>query len=285
MKSIVLGVDVRGGSLAAVDWAADRAARDRARVDIVMVAGSILSEDSRTDPSLVRAESRLHDRAPEVEVTSIRIMGRMPESLIERAREADVLVIGARRGRPVRAALTRWLPWQIASRSVVPVVVVPDGWTLDDGPVVIGVDDDDSSRAALVLAATEASITGTTLTVVHAWRMPTPQFEGSVVLLASPIQVKADHRTVLHAAIREVSASYPDLLVGRVLVHASPVTALLDVAEGASLLVVGTHHRGFVAAAVLGSVARDVLAVCPIPVCVAPLVPGGATRSPVYSAR
>ena len=57
------------------------------------------------------------------------------------------------------------------------------------------------------------------LAVVHAWQMPAPRIEGSVALLASPIQVRAEHRSILRAAALEVSLTYPDLHIEQVLVQ------------------------------------------------------------------
>ena len=170
-----------------------------------MVAGSIFTDDFRIDASILAAERRLRDRAPDVEVASRRVPGRMPESLLERASAADLLVIGSHRGRPLRSALTGWMPLRIASHSPIPVVVVPDNLSPIVGPVVVGLDDDDSSHAAMDVAAGEADAGGFTLAVVHAWQMPAPRIEGSVALLASPIQVRAEHRGILRAAALEVS--------------------------------------------------------------------------------
>ena len=126
MNTIVVGIDGTEASLLALDWAAERAARGRTRIEIVMVAGSIFTDDFRIDASIRTAERRLRDRAPDVEVASRRVPGRMPESLLERAMAADLLVIGSHRGRPLRSALTGWMPLRIASHSPIPVVVVPD---------------------------------------------------------------------------------------------------------------------------------------------------------------
>jgi len=269
MTNIVVGFDGTEASFIALDWVAERAVRGATRVDIVMIAGTILSDDFRIDASLLRAERRLRDRVPDVEVASHCSSGRMPEALFDHAGAADLLVVGCHHGRGLPSVLAGWLPLRIASRSRVPVVVVPDNWSLTGGPVVVGLDDDDSSHAAIVMAAGEADAAGVPLTVVHAWEMPVPRMEGSIALLASPIQVKAEHRKILRDAVLGVALTHPGVRIEQVLVQESPAAALVDKGRDASLLVVGTHHRGFLADALLGTVGQDVLSQSAVPVCVA----------------
>lgn len=270
MESIVVGFDGTGASTIALDWAAERAARGVTRVEIVMVAGMVLSDDFRIDTSLGDAERRVRARAPEAEIIARRIPGRLPDALLDQASTADLLVVGAHRNRPRRSMLTGWLPLRLASRSRTPVTIVPDDWSPASGPVVVGLDDDASSRGAVAAAAAEAEATETGLMIVHAWQMPVPRVEGSVALLASPIQVKAEHRRILREAIGAVAAAHPGLAVEEVLVRENPAAALLHRAADASLLVIGTHRRGVLARTLLGSVAQSVLPQSSVPVCVVP---------------
>jgi nucleotide-binding universal stress UspA family protein len=151
---------------------------------------------------------------------------------------------------------------------------VPDDWDAASGRVVVGLDDDDSSVAAVAFAAREAASSRVTLTLVHTWTMPTPQMEGSVALLASPIEARAGQRRVLRDAAAAMQALHPALTIEQILEQGNPSSALLRASRGASLLVLGTHHRGVMKGAVLGSIGRDVLPQCRIPVCV---VPGDAS--------
>jgi nucleotide-binding universal stress UspA family protein len=274
VETIVLGFDGSEPSLFALDWVAERAASHRTQVEIVMIGGTLLRDDSGRDSGLLDAERRLRDRAPDAEVDSHRFPGKMPNSLLERARHADLLVVGSHRGRPIWSALSGWMPLRVASRSRTPVVVVPDDWEATTGRVVVGLDDDDSSLAAVDFAAREAAVSHVPLSLVHTWTMPTPQMEGSVVLLASPIEARAGQRRILREAVARTQEAHPDLVITQVLEQSNPSSALLRAARGASLLVLGTHHRGVVKGALLGSVGRDVLAQCRIPVCV---VPGAAS--------
>jgi nucleotide-binding universal stress UspA family protein len=274
VETIVLGFDGSEPSMFALDWVAERAASHRTQVEIVMIGGTLLRDDAGRDSGLLDAERRLRDRAPDAEVDSHRFPGKMPDSLLERARHADLLVVGSHRGRPIWSALSGWMPLRVASRSRTPVVVVPDDWEATTGRVVVGLDDDDSSLAAVDFAAREAAVSHVPLSLVHTWTMPTPQMEGSVVLLASPIEARAGQRRILREAVARTQEAHPDLVITQVLEQSNPSSALLRAARGASLLVLGTHHRGVMKGALLGSVGRDVLAQCRIPVCV---VPGAAS--------
>lgn len=270
METIVLGFDGSTSSTAALEWVADRAARRPASVEIIMIGGTILEAGAGRETRLEDAERRVRDRAAGTEVASHRFTGTMPDALLERARTADLLVVGSHRGHPLWAALSRWMPQRVASRSAIPVVVVPEDAETTTGKVVVGVDDDDSSLPAIDFAANEAAASASPLVLVHSWQMPIPQMEGSVALLASPIEARAGHRRMLRAAELRVQEAHPDVPIVQVLEQSNPVSALLHASRGADLIVIGTHHRGFLAGALLGSTGRDLLSQSRIPVCVVP---------------
>ena len=271
MDCIVVGFDGTESSFVALDWAAERATRGPCLVEIVRVdSAGLMAEDDEGSASDA-AERRLRDVAPDAEVTSRTVPGRMPGALLRAADGADLLVIGEHRERPLRTALTGWRPLRAVSQSTVPTVVVPDDWEGAEGPVLVGVDDDDSSAAAVEFAAAEAVAAGLGLTLLHAWQMPEPTMDGAVALLASPIVEKAGHRRILDQAHAYVTDAYPSLNAQKVLLQDSPTAALLRAAAHASLLVLGTHHRGVLAGAFLGSVGQDALVGSQIPVCVVPV--------------
>ena len=270
MDRIVVGFDGTDPSFVALDWAAARAARRSSRVEVVTVGPADLFADEVVNVVLDDAERRVRNVAADAEVITRSVPGRMPLALLRAADGSDFLVIGAHHRRPVRSALSGWRPLRTVSRSDMPVVVVPDDWAASDGPVLVGVDDDHSSDAAVDFATREACATGVGLTLLHAWQLPTPTMDGAVALLASPIEAKADHRRVLDGAREQVLKTQPTLKVDVILARDNPSGALLMEARRSSLLVLGTHHRGLFAGAFLGSVGQDVLVESRIPVCVVP---------------
>ena len=83
MDTIVVGVDGSKPSMVAVDWVAERAARIACRVQLVRVDSPVVIPEETEDFAFAEAEGRLLDVAPNTEVTSTRVSGRMPEALLE----------------------------------------------------------------------------------------------------------------------------------------------------------------------------------------------------------
>lgn len=270
MVRIVVGYDASPAAKAAVAWVADRATRGRTKVELVTVTRTVLGDGVATEDALEEGARTLRNRVKTVEVDIRSLDGSMPNALIEDARAADLLVLGVTQGHPVRTALRGWIPAKAAARAKVPTVLVPEGWTPNEHPVMVGVDDDPSSDAAIRYGAREATVNSVPLRLVHAWQMPTPTIEGAVALISSPIEVKNAHRRILDDAGRLVTAEYPEIGVEDVLVNDNPPAALLNRAERTSLLVIGTHHRGLLEGAAFGSVAQDILWRIPCPVCIVP---------------
>ena len=160
MKTSWWGFDGTEASFVALDWAAERAVRGPTRVEIVMIAGTILSDDFRIDASILEAEHGC--------VTALRT----PRSAHGASQGGCRTLSSTMRAQQIcsssaptevarsRSVLARRLPLRIASHSRVPVVVVPDNWSPTWGPVVVGLDDDCSSGAALDRAAGEAGAAG-----------------------------------------------------------------------------------------------------------------------------
>lgn len=271
MKSIVVGFDGSPSSFVAIDWAAQRAARGDCRVEIVMVHSAILVADDAEEFGFEAAAARVRDVAPDAEVSARIVVGRMPDALIEAAAQADLLVIGIHQRRPIRAALRGWRSLRMAAHAGVPTVLVPEDWEPGTGGVLVGVDDDDSSARAVLLAAAEAAARGLSLTLVHAWSMPVPSLDGPSAVVAPHFENRKLHEEILAATREDVARDYPALDIRTVLAEEGPATLLLTEAVSSSLLFIGTHHRGILEGAFIGSVGQDVLVEAPVPVCVVPL--------------
>lgn len=139
------------------------------------------------------------------------------------------------------------------------------------GVIVVGVDTAETSSDAIRWAADEARLRGATLRAVHAWAYVPPQspadaaFSGAFP--ADPIDLMRLEREAaeqaLSAAVATIAGGVP---VEPVLVEDSAKSALVDASEDADLVVVGSHGRGGIAAALLGSVSRHVAqhAHCPV---------------------
>jgi nucleotide-binding universal stress UspA family protein len=138
------------------------------------------------------------------------------------------------------------------------------------GSIVVGVDGSGPSDDALRWACEQAAAEGRSLTLVHglahvalAWGDPLgydPQL----------VEDSADRAggALLEAARGVVEQAVPQVEVHTRLVMNDPRTALLEIAQDAAMLVVGSRGRGPVARLVLGSVSSAVSQHAPCPVVV-----------------
>jgi len=107
------------------------------------------------------------------------------------------------------------------------------------------------------------------LVAVHAWH-------DHPLELFTPVRaweidwhlVKEHADTLLSEALAGERERYPDVPVHRVVSGERPAEALIDEIHGSSLIVVGSHGRGAVGRALLGSVSQAVLHYAPCPVAV-----------------
>ena len=139
-----------------------------------------------------------------------------------------------------------------------------------DGRIVVGVDDSEQAAAALRWALAEGAIRGTTVEVVHSWAPPLSAlpFGATLVIPVDEAAVDAAARTsvdeLVDAALAEMDAKPAEVL--RTILPGGAATTLVEVSEGADLLVVGSHGRSGFRRMVLGSVAMACVnhASCPV---------------------
>lgn len=203
---------------------------------------------------LARARASAASRDPEVDVTTRLLRGPTVPGLRALTEDARLLVLGAGRRRGVgRVAL------HLAAHARCPVVLVRE--TLDPGTVVVGVDGSAASLAAADRAATEASLRGVPLVVLHA--RPTVASPYGPDGVALPALADADTDDPTHRAARDVAArlraAHDGLDVRLELVDDDPAHALVTRAGDDALLVVGSRGLGAFRGMLLGSVSADVL--------------------------
>jgi|SRR5579864_8345790 len=132
------------------------------------------------------------------------------------------------------------------------------------GRIVVGVDGSEPSKEALRWAARQAQLTGARLHVVMTWEYPTSY------AWAPPyphdFDLEVDTQKLLDATIEEVLGGDPPVEVESIAVEGHPASALLRVAKGADLLVVGCRGHGAFAGMLLGSVSQHCTthASCPV---------------------
>jgi len=141
------------------------------------------------------------------------------------------------------------------------------------GRIVVGVDGSDVSATALRWALEEARLRGAAVDVVHAWHYPYVgggDFTGMTMPAIDESQLVAAAHEVLDHAMSAAGPAPEGVAVERIVTCGGEAAVLLDAAEGADLLVVGSRGHGGFAGLLLGSVSQQCVHHSPCPVVVVP---------------
>jgi universal stress protein E len=273
LKTILAATDLSESSDAALESAARLATAAGATLHVVFVPPSSEQPRSGTDRTTAEAElPRVLKRAgATVGQSHIHIVPGDPKTTIgplASALGADVIVLGRH-----AAASTRdddrpvgGTAHAVIISATVPCLVISRPLTFPLGRVVVGVDESETSRGALIVAISWASALrsrapkATSLTAVH-------------VHLANEV---SSVRTTLDedlAALRRVGGDWAGVSVSaRTLEAENPVTAIADFANELKpdLVVLGTRALGRPTHPVLGSVAAAVTKRLALPVLLVP---------------
>ena len=144
MARIVVGVDGSDGSREALRWALEEASCRDAVIEAVTVfsypaPGVLLAMESMPVAAMDVAELRreasevldatvarvLEESAADVEVVQEVLEGPVARRLLERSRDADLLVVGSRGLGGFRGLLLGSVGHQVVSHATCPVVVMP----------------------------------------------------------------------------------------------------------------------------------------------------------------
>lgn len=123
----------------------------------------------------------------------------------------------------------------------------------------------------MAAAFEEASLRGAELVAVHAWTeldLATVHELDSSHQLLDHDDLARGQKLLLTEALASGQQRYPDVLVTRVVVADRPASHLLERAQSAQLVVVGSHGRGGFTSMVLGSTSRALLHSVPSPLMV-----------------
>ncbi|MEU6966473.1 universal stress protein [Kitasatospora aureofaciens] len=129
--------------------------------------------------------------------------------------------------------------------------------------IVVGIDGSEPSKAALRWAVGQAVLTGAVVHAVAAWEYPS--LYGWFAPMVDEGFEQAAHRT-LTAEVDDVIGPERPVAVRESLVLGHAAQVLLEAAEGADLLVLGSRGRGTFARTLLGSVSTRcaVHGACPV---------------------
>jgi nucleotide-binding universal stress UspA family protein len=140
--------------------------------------------------------------------------------------------------------------------------------------IVVGVDDSDNSKAALHWALEEGRLRGVPVNAVHAWQPPlaSPVVDVGPVpgpMLDVPVVIekaKEAAEELVERVVQEVADEASGVDLRPATIEGSAASALVEAAEGADLLVVGSRGLGGFKGLVLGSVSHQMASHAPCPV-------------------
>jgi nucleotide-binding universal stress UspA family protein len=256
---LVVGVDTEEAASTAVTWAMDRARRTGESLALV-TATAFAIPPAGTLEALEATHQRVVDVLGDERVEQQMITEAMsiPEALIEEA-DGDPLVVGHHRTRPLRSALRGWLPLDIVLEADGPVFVVPDDVRPGHGEqIVVGVEQDGSSRDAISFAARQAEILKLPLTLLLAERTSR---------LGSALDMEF--------LLSEVRRTHPRIEVRSTLVQGPAVAALLAHSRDADIVVLGRHHATPVEEVLTGATGHELMKKSRATICIVP-APGPA---------
>lgn len=136
---------------------------------------------------------------------------------------------------------------------------------------MVGVDGSPFSLHALEWAYAQALATRAELVVVHCWEYP---YLGVIDFVGMDERIRATSHdaaeALLDATITHLRAAHPDddVTLTPVLLEGSPAWSILEAAQGADLIVVGSRGRSGLKTLLLGSVSHVVVTHAEIPVVV-----------------
>jgi nucleotide-binding universal stress UspA family protein len=285
-KPIVVGFDFSESSRRAVWWAAREAISRRRPLQLVYVVtwpfedttAAHLTGSAEVEPlqeglrhELGKLVEGCREIDPDLEVRSDLPFGDPVEELSSLAEKSELLVLGGARVNAF-GTVGSTSAELLARRSGAPVIVVRgerEQPAPESAPVVVGADGSATSKTAVGFAYDFASRHGCELVAVHAWSdLSLDPFARVQSWELRWGEVRTDAEEVLAESIAGWGEHYPDVSVRRVVTPEQPAEALLREAEGASLLVVGSHGRGRIRRAFLGSVSHAVANRAPCPVAV-----------------
>lgn len=284
--AVVAAIDGSHRDPAVIDWAAAEARAVSAPLHLVHAVdlgtplsayGELLTSPDivdRVEQESVRVVTEAQERAvaanPDLAVTTALPTGAPAGGLLNAADDAALLVLGSARKTKAERIVLGTTSLSVVAHSPCPVILVPDDAEIvGDGRVVVGIDGSDNSRLAFVHALEAAALRGRTVTTVTSWNV---EVENGVVVTepGSPEWEAVDqrYRGMAERTIAADRQAHPDIEVTVEVHHGRAADVLVEVAQGADLLVVGSRGRGGFRGMLLGSVSQRVLgrATCPVAV-------------------
>jgi nucleotide-binding universal stress UspA family protein len=287
---ILVGVDGSACSRVALRWAADEAVMRNVPLTLVHVLntpeGSWSSWGLSTFPLPADFDQKRKEQALQVMDDAVKaikddaeqsgaltintelLFSPVVPTLIDLADEAQMIVVGSHGRNALRRGLLGSVSTGLIHHARCPVAVIHDDIDVPvpaQGPVVVGIDGSPASELATAIAFEEASWRGVYLVALHVWS----DADGPDVPDRDWSDLQSTAMETLAERLAGWQERYPDVSVRPNIALSNPAHRLINRAEGAQLVVVGSRGRGGFPAMLLGSVGSTVVHAVRIPVIVA----------------
>ncbi|GAA3310709.1 universal stress protein [Streptomyces cinereospinus] len=282
---LVVGVDGSNGSLDAVDWAVDEAARHGLPLRLVHAslweryegAVPVMSVERPAEQVLAEhivgsAAERARRRNPDVKTTTDVIPADPASALVQEGDHAAAVVTGSRgRGR-LAGLLLGSVGLAVAGRANCPVIVVRGdraGQAGTHGRILLGAGEPGECGEAARFAFREAEARGCALDVIRAWRCHAYGTGDHAAEEREPAHRHEEQASaLLDALLAEVTADRPAVRVSRTPIEGPARKVLVHRSAAADLVVVGARRRSGHHGLQLGRVNHTLLhhSACPVAV-------------------
>lgn len=255
-------------------WAVKAAELSRSSLKVVVAADppgrlpTSFREQARRWTHAVTSAARSAVGEADVHCEVLLEYGEALPVLLRAAEGADLLVVGSRGHSLWDAPWVGSVSHHLVGRTRCPVAVVRRPHNPASRRIVVGVDGSPASVRALGAAAQRASLTGEDVLAVHAYQHFSLAAGGRIGAQSTDIGTEVEDAAERLAAelVAGIAIDYPDVALRSVAVLGRAARVLANLADDASLVVVGSRGRTPVQELVLGSVSAEVLhkAECPI---------------------
>jgi nucleotide-binding universal stress UspA family protein len=280
---VVAGIDGSDSALAGARWAAEFAAARGLPLLLLHVIPRLdwhfLGADAPAGPDgsahgdaiLASAEAAVRPAHPDLEIRTAAVRGAVAAVLADASQSARLLVVGS--GAADTGALGGNAV-RIVHRAQCPIVVWRPALAKRTGkplPIVVGVDESEGSTRAIAEAFDIAAAAHAPLTVAHMWDLGAAvgmgDLGGQAMMDWQLLEVLQDkQRRGMDELVQPLATKYRNAHVTKVFQDTSPAKGLAELSRQAQLVVVGSHGRGRLSDALLGSVSQNLLyhSQCPV---------------------